>query len=91
MPKGGGVETDLNVIYTTIQVDNDKLNLIQKPRGESRNKALSSFLRKFRASSSRFKQHWPICHCQGDYPEFLPNSVEFVRKIYDLKLRVMCN
>ena len=41
--KRRGVEVDLDVIWLTIQVGKEKLNLIQKLKEESRNKALSGF------------------------------------------------
>ena len=64
--KRRGVEVEFYVIWSTIQVGKEKLNLIQNPKEESRNKVLSGFLITFKAVSSSFKEHWLICHCQGD-------------------------
>ena len=80
-----GVEVDLYVILSTIQVGKEKLNLIQNPKEESGNKSLFGFLGTFRAGSGSFKEHSLICHYQGDYPECLPKSAEFVQNITDLK------
>ena len=55
--KKRGVEVDFGVIWLTIQVGKEKLNLVQNPKEESRKKALSGFLRTFRASSGSFKQY----------------------------------
>ena len=41
--KRRGVEVDFDMIWSTIQVGKEKLDLIQKPKEESRNKALSGF------------------------------------------------
>ena len=83
--KRRSVEVNFDVIRSTIQVGKEKLNLIQNPKEESRKKALSVFLRTFRAGSGSFEQHWLISHYQGNYPECIPKSTEFVRNISDLK------
>ena len=69
-----GFEANFDLIWSTIQMGKDKLNLIKKPKDETRKKVLSGFLRTFRASSGSFKQHWIIFHSQGDYYECIPKS-----------------
>ena len=59
-------EFDSNVIWLTIQVGKEKLDIIKNPKEESRNKALAGFLRTFRAGSGIFKKQWLSCHRQGD-------------------------
>ena len=61
----------------------EKLNLVQNPKEESRNKTLYGFLRTFRTGSGSFKQRCMSLHCQGDHPECNPNSAKFVQNIAD--------
>ena len=81
--KGRSLIVDFDVIWFTIQVGKKKMNLVENPKDESRNKALYGFLRTFRAGSGSFKKHWLSCHCQCDYPEYIPKSVYSVQKIGD--------
>ena len=83
--KRRGVDFDFDVIWLASQVGKDKLDIIQDPKEDSSNKALSGFLRTSRSGSVSLNQYWTSCHCQGDYPECIQMSVDFFRNIVDLK------
>ena len=91
--KRKGSEVDFDVVRPKVWAGKEILHIMDKPKDETMNKALSRLLRSFRDNFYSFKQYWMRCHYQGSYPECLPREseeTELVRNITYQKEIIIC-